>query len=226
MVTKKTRLGYLFLAIVLIFSFYLFSREVKRGFLKQTDFNFTVVLQNHVSARFDGLWETIALPVTPAPSVAVVGLLTIAALVDFRKKKLRIRALIIPLLFAALVLGELYGKSVVHHPAPPYFMIKNPTAIFPQFYINEQFSYPSGHTSRTVFLGITLFALLASPLPEWMKRKKRMIILTGSIVAYIAAVAIGRIYLGHHWLSDVIGGGLLGAGLGLLTFLGLHSSGG
>jgi undecaprenyl-diphosphatase len=194
---------------------------VKRGFLKQTDFNFTVILQNHVPARFDAWWDMIALPVTPTPSVVVVGLLTIAALVDWKKKKIRLRSLIIPLLFGALVMGELYGKSVVHHPAPPFFMIKNPTTIFPQFYINEQFSYPSGHTSRAVFIGITFFLLVAGPVSDWIKRKQRTLLIGGAIFAYIFAVAIGRIYLGSHWLSDVIGGGLLGlaSGLGVVFIL-------
>ncbi len=220
---NKTRLRFLGLAIFFLLSFYLFSREVKRGFLKQADFNFTVVLQNHVPARFDSMWDMIALPVTPTPSVFVVGLLTIAALVDWKKKKIRLRALIIPLLFGALIAGELYGKSVVHHPAPPFFMIKNPTTIFPQFYINEQYSYPSGHTSRAVFLGITLFSIIAGPVVSWMKQRKRLVIAGGLIVGYVAAVAVGRIYLGSHWLSDVVGGGLLGVGLGSFIFFGFHS---
>jgi len=45
----------------------------------------------------------------------------------------------------------------------------------------------------------------------------KTLILAGVIVSYVAAVAVGRIYLGSHWLSDVIGGALLGSGLGLLT---------
>lgn len=210
---KKTRLFILCAGVLLLIFFYFFSREVKRGFLKQTDFNFTVVLQNHMPARLDSLWETIALPVTPTPSIVVVGLITLIA---FCTKRIRFRALIIPILFGLLVLGEIYGKNVVHHPAPPFFMIKNPTTIFPQFYINEQFSYPSGHISRAVFIGISLFLLFAGPVKDWAKRKKKILMAGGAILAYIGVVAIGRIYLGSHWLSDVIGGGLLGGGFGLI----------
>lgn len=190
-------------AVFLLIFFYVFSREVKRGFLKQVDFNTTVRIQNKVPILLDELWEDIAFFVTPVPSIVIVGLLTILA---FARKKIRLLALIIPFLFVAIILGELYGKSVVHHPAPPFFMIKNPTTIFPKFYINENFSYPSGHTARVVFLGITV----------WLLTKQRRSIGV-AIGVYIALVSIGRIYLGHHWLSDVIGGGLLGAGCGLLT---------
>jgi undecaprenyl-diphosphatase len=210
---NKKRLLIVGLGIFFLFSFYIFSREIKHGFLKQTDFNVIVILQDHMPVRLDGLWEAIALPVTPAPSVVIVGLITLIA---FSNKRVRFRAVLIPILFGLLVLGELYGKSVVHHPAPPFFMIKNPTTIFPQFYINEQYSYPSGHTSRAVFLGITLFSIIAGPIAGWMKQRKKLFITGGLIVAYMAAVALGRIYLDHHWLSDVIGGGLLGSGLGLL----------
>jgi undecaprenyl-diphosphatase len=87
-------------------------------------------------------------------------------------------------------------------------MIKNSTTIFPQFYINEQFSYPSGHTSRAVFIAIVV----------WLLAKKRRNVGI-ALLAWVGLIALGRIYLGSHWLSDVIGGGLLGCGLGLLTLL-------
>jgi len=90
-----------------------------------------VRIQAHIPARFDAMWDDIAVLVTPVPSIFFVGLLTVAAFVDVKHKKIWLRALLIPILFGALVLGELYGKSIVHHPAPPFFMIKNPTTIFP-----------------------------------------------------------------------------------------------
>jgi len=213
---KKTRVFLALLALLVLLSFYVFSREVKRGFLHQVDFDTTVRLQAHIPARFDGMWNAITFFVEPTPSVFVVGLLTIAALIDFKKKKLRWKALIIPLLFGALVLGELYGKSVVHHPSPPFFMIKNPTTVFPQFYVNEQYSYPSGHTARATFFGFVIYSLLTIRY-SLIKRKKQNILAALVIIGFICMVAIGKIYLGHHWLSDVIGGGLLGAAISLLA---------
>jgi membrane-associated phospholipid phosphatase len=212
----RKRLFLLGLGALVLCAFYLFSREVKRGFLKQTDFNTTVRLQNKIPARFDEIWEDIAFPMTPVSSVALVGLLTTVAFVDWKKKRIRLSALVIPILFGLLIAGEIYGKSVVHHPAPPFFMIKNPTTIFPTYYINEQFSYPSGHTARAVFLGFVIYSLILIP-NSLFKSQKLKILGTIGIIAYTSMVAIGRIYLGHHWMSDILGGALLGGGFGLLT---------
>ena len=218
---KKHRLIILLLSITLLFSFYLFSREVKHGFLKQEDFDMTVRLQDHIPARLDGLWENLAFFVEPTPSIVVVGLLTIAAFVDWKKKadlakKIRWQAILIPVLFGLIVMGETYGKNVVHHPAPPFFMIKHPATVFPQFYINEQYSYPSGHTARAVFITTILWYLTIQQFNNTTMRK-RLLVGVG-LGLYVGLVALGKIYLGQHWLSDIIGGGLLGASMGLLPY--------
>jgi membrane-associated phospholipid phosphatase len=202
---KRLAIG---VSVILLIAFYFFSREVKHGFLKQVDFDTTVRLQDRMPKRFDEMWEDVAFLVTPIPSVCFIGLLTLVAI-----RKRGIRALLIPLLFSLLIAGEMYGKSVVHHPAPPFFMIKNPTTIFPKYYINEAFSYPSGHTARAVFIGC-----LVSGVMYHVSRKRKALLLTIAIsIVYILLVALGRIYLGHHWLSDILGGGLLGGGLGLIV---------
>ncbi len=85
-------------------------------------------------------------------------------------------------------------------------MIKHTTSVFPANYINEQFSYPSGHAARAVFIAVITWVLFHRK--KWVKI---------GLVFYILLVAVSRIYLGHHWLSDVISGALLGSGLGLLT---------
>lgn len=85
---KQTYRGIFFvLGLALLLSFYLFSREVKHGFLKQADFDTTVKIQDRMPKRFDGMWEDISFFVEPGPSVIVCGLLTIVALVDSKKKR-------------------------------------------------------------------------------------------------------------------------------------------
>jgi membrane-associated phospholipid phosphatase len=221
---NKYRLLLILLALLALLSFYVFSHEVRHGFLKQIDFNFTVKLQERIdtssrlrfSAFIGNVFEGSTMSASPEISIVLLGLLTIAGLYDRNNRKVRIRMLLIPVLFGLLVMGEIYGKNVVHHPAPPYFMIKNPVTIFPKYYINEAYSYPSGHTARAVFLGLSFYYLFLIP-NSLFKRKKMKFGVTVGLIGYIVMVGISRIYLGQHWLSDIIGGGLLGGGLGLLT---------
>ena len=69
----------------------------------------------------------------------------------------------------------------------------------------EQFSFPSGH----VTVSTVLMAFLAFLLSRGQTRPLRAVIAltTG---AFIALVAFSRLYLGAHWLSDVLGGMSLG----------------
>jgi membrane-associated phospholipid phosphatase len=213
---------FFFVGLFFLVAFTFFSWGIKRGALRGVDFAFSVKVQDAIdrSARLrtaalvGEVMEGSTFFASPEFSVVVVLLLTGWAAYDRKKKKIRWQALVIPIAFTLLIGAELYGKSVVHHPAPPFFMIKNPTTIFPKYYINEQFSYPSGHAARAVFLALIASSFLLS---SSIFRKKRMKIVGISLfVTYVALVALSRIYLGHHWLSDIAGGILLGIGAGLV----------
>lgn len=213
----------LILGTILLIAFALFSREIKQGAMRSADFAATVKLQEKIdkssrlrTARLIGeIMEGSTF--FASPEVSVIAVLAITALAGWDRKKKRIawRAAVIPALFTVLVLAEVYGKTVVHHPAPPFFMIKNPTTVFPKYYINDEFSYPSGHAARAIFIAVLLYTL-HSTLYTPHKKKGKLLIFCG-LLGYILLVGISRIYLGHHWLSDVIGGLLAGGSFGLLV---------
>jgi len=72
-------------------------------------------------------------------------------------------------------------------------------------------SFPSGHATYAGATCVALVLLFTTPGP----RRRRWWALA---VAGIAGMAWSRTYLQAHWLSDVVAGALLGAGISLLVF--------
>ena len=132
----------LLLGIFLLLTFVLFSREVKRGFLKSIDFNVTVKLQDKISPRFDQIMDDGAILIDPIVSSVIVLGLTGWVFVKTRGKR-KLFAVCIPVAFVLLTMVEVYGKIFVPH-AGRRFMIKNPTTIFPQFHVVQPYSYRRG----------------------------------------------------------------------------------
>ena len=71
----------------------------------------------------------------------------------------------------------------------------------------DGYSFPSGHVMHYVaFLGTLAFVLTAAARPgvgRWLVR--------GAVVVILAYVGLSRIYLGVHWLGDVVAGYAIGA---------------
>ncbi|MGB3908864.1 MAG: phosphatase PAP2 family protein [Pseudolysinimonas sp.] len=70
-------------------------------------------------------------------------------------------------------------------------------------------AYPSGHAANAA----TVAVLLALLVPRWW------IALLGT--GYVVLMALSRTYLGAHWLSDTVGGALLGASVALAAWAAL-----
>ena len=96
---------------------------------------------------------------------------------------------------ASVAGGALLNRSLkyVFHRPRPYF--DDPILTL------TSYSFPSGHTmAATVLYGVVAAYLLAK-IPDW--RWRVLIVISTSVL--IALVGFSRIYLGAHYLSDVIG---------------------
>jgi membrane-associated phospholipid phosphatase len=223
----KNKIVIIGVAVFLLFCFYIFSRSLKAGFMKNTDFAATVKIQEKVdksahlrtAALVDNAMDGATYLASPGFSVVVIILITLIATIDIKNKKIRLRGLMIPILFGLLTLGEIYGKVVVHHPSPPFQFIKHSVSLFPKDYINEQYSYPSGHAARAVFIAIISLVISLDKFKSILMKKKIFVTVGLIGIIYVGMVCISRIYLGHHWLSDVIGGWILGLGLGSFVYI-------
>ena len=193
--------------VFLIFVF--FSYLVHRDLFTQLDFDNTVKLQDRISRRLDTPFSTLSL----IGSFEILSLLLLF-LVVIRKK---ISGIFVFVPYITAIFIELYGKIFVIHPGPPYLFFRNDIPFnFPSSYIQPGSSYPSGHSTRTLFISVVLIFMIGNSKRLSGLQKTIFISL---VLIFDIVMLVSRVYLGEHWTSDVIGGGLLGASLGLISLI-------
>jgi undecaprenyl-diphosphatase len=77
--------------------------------------------------------------------------------------------------------------------------------LWPRLFEVTAFAFPSGHALASA----TLYPLLALDLTRGARQRLRVLAL-GLAALACAFIGMGRVYLGVHWPSDVLGGWLLG----------------
>lgn len=205
------RLKFFSLSIIFLALFTLFSYNVAKERFVQRDFDTTVKIQDHMPRKYDGIFSYFSL----LGSVEVtVGICLFFAILAFLKWKWM--AILGWLMILPATLAEIFGKLVLFHPGPPVFFHRTllPQSL-PSFYVHTNFSYPSGHMTRTIFI-ITILCCL------FFFSRLNLFLKYGAIFVLIGfgfMMGLTRIYLGEHWLSDVVGGTLLGVGFGFSSYM-------
>jgi undecaprenyl-diphosphatase len=126
--------------------------------------------------------------------VVAVGAIAVTALVVARRRELAI-ALVVSSAGAWLLVNA--TKLAVQRPRPPE------TA---RLVSAGGWSFPSGHAGQgaAMYMAIGVLAWI-SVRSVWLRRT-----LAGAFGVVGIAIGLSRVYLGVHWLSDVVAGWLLG----------------
>jgi undecaprenyl-diphosphatase len=113
--------------------------------------------------------------------------------------------------FAFLLLTplEFAGKLLINQPPVPDEYYRG--VYYPFETLVFQGTFPSGHAMRTAFFCAFVVLLLRA------RGSASLPLVSFAAALFTAACALSRVYLGYHWLSDVIAGAILGASLALVV---------
>ena len=136
--------------------------------------------------------ERLGSPVTVAAAALIGG-----GLLAWRARSLRPGAVVIGAVGGAVLARTAIG-AVIYRPVTEAEIRASPLLS------NEHHPFPSGHVAGIgALLGIIAVCIAIG------RSRTVQTLLTVLVGAGVVIVAFSRLYLGHHWLSDVIGGALL-----------------
>jgi undecaprenyl-diphosphatase len=122
------------------------------------------------------------------PVRALIGLL-----LAVRTRWLQLTAFALSVVTSEVCIGGL--KTLYDRPRPPGSLIETSGA-----------SFPSGHAIAATVTGFWIVIALVPPTSARWRW-------AAWAVAFAFVMALSRVYLSAHWLSDVVAGALLGAGI-------------
>jgi len=118
-------------------------------------------------------------------------------------------------LLVALALG---GGSLLSETLKALFARDRPPLAYRVVEVASE-SFPSGHAMLSAVTYLTLGVLLARVLPR--RRLKAYVVGVAVLIALV--VGLTRVYLGVHWLTDVVAGWCLGAAWAMACWLAAYA---
>ncbi|MCU1536974.1 MAG: Phosphoesterase [Humibacillus sp.] len=156
------------------------------------------VLDRMVALRSPGLNSAVTTFTDIGGPVGMPVLATVAvvAIAVWRR---RWTPIVLALIAAAGSLAmTIVGKDLIDRARPPASLAVPPLEVSP--------SFPSGHTlNATVLVTVVVYLLLIETTAAW---QRTLAITVGTL--FVVLMGLSRVYLGHHWLTDVVAGWLIG----------------
>lgn len=189
--------------------FLIVSLTVNFGMWRGIDLQTTIFLQSVLSRQIDLPFSLFSLLGSFEVTAAIFALLVL--LIFIFRKRIWWQAIIS---FTTLLGIEVLGKKIIFQSPPPieFFRYTLPW-FFPTAHVKTSYAFPSGHTARTVFLTVLILGILFQ---KKLSRNQKIIVFIAAIV-FDFLMFVSRVYLGEHWVADVLGGILLAGGLALFT---------
>lgn len=154
----------------------------------------------------DGVGTDVFRAITFVGSPAfVLALCALVCLVLYRRGRIA-DAVFLPLVLGGAELLNVILKLGFHRPRPEFAFVHLDT-----------YSYPSGHAMISV-AGYGALVLLWGRLGSWRSRA----LMSGSAALLVGLICFSRLYLGVHYLSDVLAG-IAGGVFWLATAVALHT---
>ena len=143
----------------------------------------------HNNVTFTNTFKIISFICSPKFMIILNVLLFIFIIV---KKKYKLSIIVLSSI-SSVIFNNLV-KIIVRRERPDYL----------RMVVEKSYSFPSGHT----MISVLFFGSIIYLVNKYNLKHKRLI--TFSLSTFILLVGISRIYLGVHYLTDVVGGYLLG----------------